>query len=73
MVDEEVIEKSYWVTFRNKDNIEYIEKEVKKAAIELYMDVQTFRAWIFKAFVYDPEVRAKVIEYIKKNEQGTNQ
>jgi len=72
MADEKVIEKSYWVTFQNKDNIEYIEKEVKKAAIELYMDVQTFRAWLFKAFAYDPEVRAKVIEFIKKNGQGTN-
>jgi len=61
------VEKSYWVTFLDSDNLEYIEKEVKKAAIELDMDMQTFRAWIFKAFAYDPEVKAKVIEYIKKN------
>ncbi len=25
-----------------------------------------------KAFAYDPEVRAKIIEYIKKNGSGTN-
>ena len=68
-----VVEKSYWVTFLDSDNLEYIEKEVKKAAIEVDMDMQTFRAWIFKAFAYDPEVKAKIIEYIKKNGQGTNQ
>jgi len=68
-----VVEKSYWVTFLDSDNLEYIEKEVKKAAIEVDMDMQTFRAWIFKAFAYDPEVKAKVIEYIKKNGSGTNQ
>jgi hypothetical protein len=33
------------------------------------MDMQTFRGWIFKAFAYDPEVKAKIIEYIKKNGQ----
>jgi len=68
-----VVEKSYWVTFLDSDNLEYIEKEVKKAAIEVDMDMQTFRAWIFKAFAYNPEVKAKVIEYIKKNGSGTNQ
>ena len=64
-----VVEKSYWVTFLDSDNLGYIEKEVKKIAVELDMDMQTFRAWIFKAFAYDPEVKAKVIEYIKKNGQ----
>lgn len=73
MVDEKTVEKSYWVTFLDSDNLEYIEKEVKKAAVELDMDMQTFRGWIFKAFAYDPEVKAKVIEYIKKNGQGANQ
>jgi hypothetical protein len=68
-----VVEKSYWVTFLDSDNLEYVEKEVKKAAIELDMDMQTFRGWIFKAFAYDLDVKAKVIEYIKKNGQGTNQ
>jgi len=68
-----VVEKAYWVTFLDKDDVEYIEKEIKKAAIELDMDMQTFRAWVLKAFAYDPEVKAKVIEYIKKHGQGSNQ
>jgi len=63
------IEKQYWVTYLDKDDITYIEKEIKKAAVNLDMDLQTFRAWLFKAFVYDPDVKAKVIEYIKKNGQ----
>ena len=67
-----VVEKSYWVTFLDNDNLEYIEKEVRKAAIDLDMDIQTFRGWLFKAFVYDLDVKAKVIEYIKKNGQRTN-
>jgi len=62
-----VVEKQYWVTYSDKDDITYIEKEIRKAAVNLDMDLQTFRAWILKAFVYDPDVRAKVIEYIKKN------
>jgi len=62
-----VIEKQYWMTFSDEDDITYIDKEMRKVAVNLDMDLQTFRAWIFKAFVYDPEVRAKVIEYIKKN------
>ena len=62
-----VIEKQYWMTFLDEDDITYIDKEIRKVAVNLDMDLQTFRAWIFKAFVYDPEVRAKVIEYIKKN------
>ncbi len=62
-----VIEKQYWVTYSDKDDVTYIDKEVRKAAVNLDMDLQTFRAWIFKAFVYDPEVKAKIIEYIKKN------
>ncbi len=68
-----VIEKQYWVTYSDKDDVTYIDKEVRKAAVNLDMDLQTFRAWIFKAFVYDPEVKAKIIEYIKKNGQGSNQ
>ena len=63
------IEKQYWVTYLDKDDITYIEKEIKKAAVNLDMDLQTFRAWLFKAFVYDPDVKAKIIEYIKKNGQ----
>jgi hypothetical protein len=67
-----VVEKSYWVTFLDRDNLEYIEKEIKKTAIELDMDMQTFRGWIFKAFAYDLEIKAKIIEYIKKNESKSN-
>jgi hypothetical protein len=67
------VEKSYWVTFPNKDVVEYIDKEIKKAAIDLGIDMQTFRGWVFRAFAYDPEVKAKIIEYIKKNGQGSNQ
>ncbi len=68
-----VVEKSYWVTFLDKETVEYIDKEVRKVAIDLGLDVQVFRGWLFKAFVYNPEVRAKVIEYIKKNGTQTNQ
>lgn len=67
-----VIEKQYWVTYSDKDDVTYIDKEVRKAAVNLDIDLQTFRAWIFKAFVYDPEVKAKIIEYIKKNGTQTN-
>ena len=59
--------KNYWMVFEKSDNIDYIEKEIAKAALDLNIDILEMRAWIFKAFVYDPEVRAKVIEYIKKN------
>jgi hypothetical protein len=65
--------KNYWMVFDENDNVDYIEKEITKAAIDINMDILEMRAWIFKAFAYDPEVRAKVIEYIKKNEQRTNQ
>ena len=67
-----VVEKSYWTTFPDKDMAEYIDKEVRKAAIDLGLDVQTFRGWVFRALVYDPDVKAKVIEYIKKNGSGKN-
>ena len=65
--------KNYWMVFNENDNIDYIDKEIAKASIELDKDILEMRAWIFKAFAYDPEVRAKVIEYIKKNGQGSNQ
>ena len=68
-----VVEKSYWVTFLDKETAEYIDKEVRKVAIDLGLDIQVFRGWLFKAFAYDPEVKAKIIEYIKKNGQRTNQ
>ncbi len=43
-----------------------------KRAFDLNKDILEMRALIFKAFAYDPEVRAKIIEYIKKNESRTN-
>jgi hypothetical protein len=65
--------KNYWMVFNETDNIDYIEKEIAKTSIDLNMDILEMRAWIFKAFVYDPEVKAKVIEFIKKNGSRTNQ
>jgi hypothetical protein len=61
--------KNYWMVFSDNDNVDYIEKEIARMALELDKDILEMRAWIFKAFVYDPEVKAKVIEYIKKNGQ----
>jgi len=65
--------KNYWMVFEDSDNVDYIEREIAKAALDLNKDVLEMRALIFKAFAYDPEVRAKVTEYIKKNGQGTDQ
>jgi len=65
--------KNYWMTFLDSDNIDYIDKEITKTAIDLDLDPSEIRAWIFKAFIYDMEVKAKIIEYIKKNGTQTNQ
>ena len=65
--------KNYWMVFDEGDNVDYIDKEITKAALDLNKDVLKMRALIFKAFAYDPEVKAKIIEYIKKNGQGTTQ
>jgi len=65
--------KNYWMVFDESDNVDYIEKEITKAALDLNKDVLEMRALIFKAFAYDPEVKAKIIEYIKKNGQGASQ
>jgi len=65
--------KNYWMTFLDSDNVDYIDKEITKIGVDLDLDPSEIRAWIFKAFVYDPEVKAKIIEYIKKNGSGTNQ
>jgi len=67
------LKKNYWMVFEESDNVDYIEKEIAKSALDLNKDVLEMRALIFKAFAYDPEVRAKVIEYIKKNGSGSNQ
>ncbi len=58
--------------FGDGDNVDYIEREITKAALDLNKDILEMRALIFKAFAYDPEVRAKLIEYIKKNGSRTN-
>ena len=67
------IRKNYWAKFLDNDDVDYIDKELTKAAVDLDLDPSEIRAWIFKAFVYDPEIKAKVIEFIKKNGQRTNQ
>jgi len=64
--------KNYWMVFEEGDDVNYIEKEIAKASIELNKDILEMRAWIFKTFAYDPEVKAKIIEYIKKNGSGKN-
>ncbi len=64
--------KNYWMVFDENDNVDYIEKEITRAALDLNKDILEMRAWVFKAFAYDSEVRAKIIEYIKKNESRTN-
>ncbi len=58
--------------FGDGDNVDYIEKEITKEALDLSKDIVEMRALIFKAVAYDPEVRAKIIEYIKKNGSRTN-
>jgi len=65
--------KNYWMTFEDSDNVDYIDKEITKIGVDLDLDPSEIRAWIFKAFIYDSEVRAKILEYIKKNGQGKNQ
>ncbi len=67
------LKKNYWMVFKDGDNVDYIEKEITKAALDLNKDILEMRAWLFKAFACDPEIRAKIIEYIKKNGQGSNQ
>ena len=64
--------KNYWMVFGENDDVDYIEKEIARASIELDKDILEIRAWIFKAFAYDPDVKAKIIEYIKKNGSGKN-
>ena len=64
--------KNYWMVFGDSDDVDYIEKEIARASIELDKDILEMRAWIFKAFAYDPDVKAKIIEYIKKNGSGKN-
>ncbi|MFZ8801276.1 MAG: hypothetical protein ACO2ON_03845 [Candidatus Nanopusillus sp.] len=58
----------FWnVRFSDEATAEYIEKEIQKIAIELKENLEELRGKIYKAIVYDLEIKAKVIEYIKKN------
>ena len=66
------IRKNYWAKFLDNDNIDYIDKEMTKAAVDLDLDPSELRAWLFKAFVYDSDVKAKIIDFIKKNGSGKN-
>ena len=68
-----VARKYWWVRFSDENTAEYVDKEIQKIAIELDSDLEVLRGRIYEAIAKDPEVKAKVIEYIKKNGQGTNQ
>ena len=68
-----VARKYWWVRFSDENIAEYVDKEIQKIAIELDSDLEVLRGRIYEAIAKDPEVKAKVIEYIKKNGQGTNQ
>jgi len=68
-----VARKYWWVRFSDENTAEYVDKEIQKIAIELDSDLEVLRGKIYEAIAYDPEVKAKVIEYIKKNGSGTNQ
>jgi len=68
-----VARKYWWVRFSDENIAEYVDKEIQKIAIELDSDLEVLRGRIYEAIAKDPEVKAKVIEYIKKNGSGTNQ
>ena len=68
-----VARKYWWVRFSDENIAEYVDKEIQKIAIELDSDLEVLRGKIYEAIAKDPEVRAKIIEYIKKNGSGTNQ
>ncbi len=62
-----VVRKYWYVRFPDESTAEYVEKEIQKIAIELKENLEEIRGRIYKAIAYDPEIRAKVLEYIKKN------
>jgi len=64
-----VARRYWWVRFLDENTAEYIDKEIQKMAIDLNENLEVLRGKIYKAVVYDPEVKAKIIEYIKKNGQ----
>jgi len=68
-----VARKYWWVRFSDENIAEYVDKEIQKIAIELNENLEVLRGKIYEAIAKDPEVKAKVIEYIKKNGSGTSQ
>ena len=68
-----VARKYWWVRFSDENIAEYVDKEIQKIAIELNENLEVLRGKIYEAVTKDPEVKAKVMEYIKKNGQGSNQ
>jgi len=64
-----VARKYWWVKFLDENIAEYVDKEIQKMAIDLKENLEIFRGKIYEAIVKDPEIRAKIIEYIKKNGQ----
>jgi hypothetical protein len=68
-----VARKYWWVRFSDENIAEYVDKEIQKIAIDLKENLEILRGKIYEAIVKDPEIRAKIIEYIKKNGQGSNQ
>jgi sRNA-binding carbon storage regulator CsrA len=67
-----VARKYWWVKFSDENIAEYIDKEIQKIAIDLKENLEIFRGKIYEAIVKDPEIKAKIIEYIKKNESTSN-
>jgi hypothetical protein len=68
-----VARKYWWVRFSDENIAEYVDKEIQKIAIDLKENLEILRGKIYEAIVKDPEIRAKIIDYIKKNGQGANQ
>ena len=67
-----VARKYWWVRFSDENTAEYVDKEIQKMAIDLKENLEIFRGKIYEAIVKDSEIKAKIIEYIKKNGQGRN-
>jgi hypothetical protein len=64
-----VARKYWWVKFLDENIAEYVDKEIQKMAIDLKENLEIFRGKIYEAIVKDSEIKAKIIEYIKKNGQ----
>ncbi len=67
-----MVVRRYWnVRFPDESTAEHVEKEIQKIAVELKENLEEIRGKIYKAIAYDPEIRAKVIEYINKDGSKT--